>query len=185
MKAAVYPTVTSYGRNFEVGQDAIVISLDRFEPGAIGRDTNRKLFRDLLDKRLPRTGGVRRKIFSNGNLLDLCIDLSTGNPRAFLHLLNRALELGFSERGVMLATQQFVDQELLPYHQNLAKRLPKYAHHVSVGLDLLRGYIIPEIRSKNRREKKISYQSAFFTTPRKITEFEAGIGYPLLFGCPH
>ena len=37
VKAAVYPTVTSYGRNFEVGQDALVISLDRFEPGATGR----------------------------------------------------------------------------------------------------------------------------------------------------
>ena len=169
VKAAVYPTVTSYGRNFEVGQDAIVISLDRSEPGALGRATSRKLFRDLLDKRLPKSGTVRKRIFSNGNLLDLCIDLSTGNPRAFLHLLNRVLEIGFSERGVMLATQQFVDQELLPYHQNLAKRLPKYASHVSVGLDLLRGYVIPEIRAKNRREKKINYQSAFFTTTRTVS----------------
>ena len=169
VKAAVYPTVTSYGRNFEVGQDAIVISLDRFEPGAVGRSTNRALFRDLLDRRLPKTGSVRKRIFSNGNLLDLSIDLSTGNPRAFLHLLNRALEIGFSERAVLLATQQFVDQELLPYHQNLAKRLPKYAHHVAVGLDLLRGYLIPEIRAKNRREKKTNYQSAFFTTPRDVS----------------
>jgi hypothetical protein len=169
VKAAVYPTVTSYGRNFEVGQDAIVISLDRFEPGTTGRATNRKLFRDLLDRRLPKTGSVRKRIFSSGNVLDLCIDLSTGNPRAFLHLLNRVLEIGFSERAVMLATQQFVDQELLPYHQNLAKRLPKYAHHVSVGLDLLRGYIISEIRAKNRREKKSNYQSAFFTTPRDVS----------------
>lgn len=169
VKAAVYPTVTSYGRNFEVGQDAIVISLDRFEPGSTGRVANRLLFRDLLDKRLPKSGAVRKRIFSNGGLLDLCIDLSTGNPRAFLHLLNRVLEIGFSERGVLLATQQFVDQELLPYHQNLAKRLPKYANHVAVGLDLLRGHLIPEIRSKNRREKKINYQSAFFTTPRDVS----------------
>ncbi len=128
VKAAVYPTVTSYGRNFEVGQDAIVISLDRFEPGSTGRSTNRTLFRDMLDRRLPKTGSVRKRLFSNGQLLDLCIDLSTGNPRAFLHLLNRALESGFSERALLLATQQFVDQELLPYHQNLAKRLPKYPH---------------------------------------------------------
>ncbi len=69
VKAAVYPTVTSYGRNFEVGQDAIVISLDRFEPGAIGRNTNRKLFRDLLDKRLPRTGGLEGRSFQTGTSL--------------------------------------------------------------------------------------------------------------------
>ena len=28
VKAAVYPTVTSYGRNFEIGQDAIVLSTE-------------------------------------------------------------------------------------------------------------------------------------------------------------
>ena len=40
-KAAVYPFVTSYGRNFEVGHDAIVLSMDRFEPGQHGRSANR------------------------------------------------------------------------------------------------------------------------------------------------
>jgi len=169
VKAAVYPTVTSYGRNFEVGQDAIVISMDRFEPGEAGRSANRKLFRDLLDRRLPSKSPLRKKIFGKGELLDLCIDLSTGNPRAFLHLLNRAIDQGFSDRAITLATQEFVDQELLPYHLNLAKRLPKFASHVRVGLDLLRGYLIPEIRTKNHRQTKSGYQSAFFTVPRGMS----------------
>lgn len=136
-KAAVYPSVTSYGRNFEVGHDAIVLSMDRFEPGSHGREANRRLFRGIIDKRLPHNSALRKKIFSRGDLLDLCIDLSTGNPRAFLHLLNRALDGGFSERAVTLASQDFVDKELLPYHSNLAKRLPKFSPHVRVGLDLL------------------------------------------------
>jgi len=169
VKAAVYPTVTSYVRNFEVGQDAIVISMDRFEPGEAGRTANRRLFRDLLDRRLPAKSPLRKKVFSKGELLDLCIDLSTGNPRAFLHLLNRAIDQGFSDRAVTLATQEFVDQELLPYHVNLAKRLPKFASHVRVGLDLLRGYLIPEIRTKNHRQTKSGYQSAFFTVSRDMS----------------
>jgi hypothetical protein len=169
VKAAVYPTVTSYGRNFEVGQDAIVISMDRFEPGEAGRGANRKLFRDLLDRRLPAKSPLRKKLFSRGELLDLCIDLSTGNPRAFLHSLNRAIDHGFSDRAVTLATQEFVDQELLPYHQNLAKRLPTFASHVRVGLELLRGYLIPEIRTKNHRQTKSGYQSAFFTVSRGMS----------------
>lgn len=168
-KAAVYPSVTSYGRNFEVGHDAIVVSMDRFEPGQHGRTANRGQFREIIDKRLPPKSALRKKIFSKGDLLDLCVDLSTGNPRAFLHLLNRAVDNGFSERAVTLAAQEFVDKELLPYHQNLAKRLPKYASHVRSGLDLLRGYIIPEIRSKNHRQTKSSYQSAFFTLQRDIS----------------
>jgi len=169
VKAAVYPSVTSYGRNFEVGHDAIVLSMDRFEPGQHGRAANRQQFREIIDKRIPQKNPLRKTIFSKGELLDLCVDLSTGNPRAFLHLLNRALDNGFSERAVMLAAQDFVDKELLPYHQNLSKRLPKYASHVRTGLDLLRGYLIPEIRTKNHRQTKSAYQSAFFTFQRDIS----------------
>lgn len=169
VKAAVYPTITSYGRNFEVGQDAIVLSMDRFEPGEAGRRINRKLFRDMIIKRVTENSPLKKKIFQKGALLDLCIDLSSGNPRAFLHLLNSAYEKGFSERAVTLATQNYIDSELMPYHTNLSKRLPKYSNHVRVGLDLLRGYIIPEIRNKNFRVKKTAYQSAFFTVPRDIS----------------
>lgn len=169
VKAAVYPTITSYGRNFEIGQDAIVLSVDRFEPGEIGRKTTRSLFRNMLIKRLPPTASMKKKVFQRGELLDLCIDLSTGNPRAFLHLLSSAYENGFSERAITLAAQNYTDTELMPYHTNLSKRLPKYSNHVRVGLDLLRGYIIPEIRNKNFRVKKSDYQSAFFTVPRDIS----------------
>lgn len=168
-KAAVYPTVTSYGRNFEIGQDAIVLTVDRFEPGESGRSARRDQFRGIIERRLPERSQMRKTIFGKGELLDLCVELATGNPRAFLHLLNRAIDDGFSERAVTLSSQNFVDAELLPYHQNLAKRLPKYAHHVRVGMDLLRSYVIPEIKTKNSRETKSGYQSAFFTIQRDIS----------------
>ena len=169
VKAAVYPTVTSYGRNFELGHDAIVLSMDRFETGTAGRQANRALFRDMLSRRLPKTGKIRKELFSKGYLLDQCIDLSTGNPRAFFHLLIRTIDKGYSDRALLLATQEFVDQELLPYHLNLSKRLPKYGNHVRVGFDMLRGYIIPEIRNKNFRTKKSKYQSAYFTIQRDMS----------------
>ena len=76
VKAAVYPSVTSYGRNFEVGQDAIVIQMDRFETGASGRDANRALFRDMLSKRIPKNGTLRKHLFSKGYLLDRCIPVN-------------------------------------------------------------------------------------------------------------
>ncbi len=168
-KAAVYPSVTSYGRNFEVGHDAIVLSMDRFEPGESGRKLNRKQFREIIEKRLALKSPIRKKIFERGEQLDLTIDLSSGNPRAFLHMLIRAIDGGMSDRAVMLAAQDFIDKELLPYHNNLAKRLPKFSSHVRVGLEMLRGYIIPEIRSKNHKETKSGYQSAFFTIQRNVS----------------
>lgn len=170
-KAAVYPTVTNYGRNFEVGQDAIVLPVIRFDPGETGRRENRLHFRAILDKRLPKNSSQRRKIFQRGAELDLCIDLSNGNPRALLHILNNALSRSetLSERSVGLAVQSYVDQALIPYHQSLSKRLPIYASHIRVGLDLLRGYLVPEIRTKNHRRTKSEYQSAFFTIQRDMS----------------
>jgi len=169
VKAAVYPTVTSYGRNFEIGQDAIVIKMDRFETGLAGRKTNRELYRSILLKRLPQKGKLRKDILSKGKILDQCIDLSTGNPRSFLHLLNSTIDKGYSDRALLLATQEFVDTSLLPYHNNLTKRLPKYSHHVRTGIDLLKDYIIPQIREKNHRKKKKQYQSAYFTIQRDMS----------------
>lgn len=168
VKAAVYPSITSYGKNFEIGQDAILITLGQFEPGSSGRDNARKLYRELLVRRTLKAGKLRKEIFSKGELLDQCIHLSSGNPRAFLHLFNRVYERGYTDRALLLSTQDYIDQELLPYHLGLAKRLPKYSHHVKIGLDILREYIIPEIRIKNNREKKTKYQSAFFTLQRDM-----------------
>lgn len=167
VKAAVYPSITNYGKNFEIGHDAILINLGDFEPGVSGRDASRKQYRALITKRIPE-GKLRKEVFSKGELLDQCIHLSTGNPRAFLHLFNRVYDRGYTERALLLATQDYVDQELLPYHLGLSKRLPKYAPHVKLGLDILREYIIPEIRKKNTREKKTQYQSAFFTLQRDM-----------------
>lgn len=168
VKAAVYPSITSYGKNFEIGHDAILIPLGLMETGGNARNSSRKLYREIITKRTPETGNLRKQIFAKGEVLDQCIHLSSGNPRAFLHLFNRLWDRGYSERALLLATQDFVDQELLPYHMGLTKRLPKYSHHVKLGMDVLRGYIIPEIKIRNNRDKKVNFQSAFFTIQRDM-----------------
>ncbi len=168
VKAAVYPTVTSYGKNFEIGHDAILISLDRFETGA-GLRQMRELFREIFNKRTPETGNIRKQIYAKGDLLDQCIYMSCGNPRAFLHILLRAWDKGYNIYGVNTAIQEYVDEELIPYHNQVARRLPRFANHVSIGLELSRNYLIQEIRDKNAREKKSGYQSAFFTIDRDIS----------------
>ncbi|MFZ3408124.1 zinc ribbon domain-containing protein [Vibrio chagasii] len=169
VKAAVYPSITSYGKNFEIGHDAILIPLGEIETGSVARNSSRKLYREIITKRTPETGSLRKQIFAKGEVLDQCIHLSSGNPRAFLHLFNRLWDKGYTERALLLSTQDFVDQELLPYHLGLSKRLPKYSHHVKLGIDVLRGYIIPEIKVRNNREKKVNYQSAFFTIQRDMS----------------
>jgi hypothetical protein len=168
VKAAVYPTVTSYGKNFEIGHDAILISLDRFDTGS-GLNEMRELFRDIFIKRTEDHLGLRKRVFAKGNLIDQCIYMSSGNPRAFLHILLRAFDNGYSKYGVSTAIQEYVDAELIPYHNQVARRLPRFSNHVSLGLILTRNYLIQEIRLKNSREKKSGYQSAFFTIDRDIS----------------
>ena len=168
VKAAVYPTVTSYGRNFEIGHDAILLSLDRFDTGT-GLMQMRELFRGIFDKRTEGKNSLRRKVYNRAELLDQCIYMSSGNPRAFLHILLRALDKNFNAYGVTLATQDYVSEELIPYHDQVARRLPRYANHVSIGLDLTRNYLIKAIKDKNSRPKKRGFLSAFFTVDSDIS----------------
>ncbi len=160
--------------------------MDRLDHSVEGRNANRELFRSMLLKRLPATGSLNKKIFAKGHVLDLCIYLSTGNPRAFLHLLNLSLEkseqlnTGFSERAIVLAAQEFVDRELLPYHHNLAKRLPKFSYHVKIGVDLLINYIIKELKNKNYNFKKNNDQSAFFTVEQRNMSAHLSLALNLL-----
>ncbi len=169
VKAAVYPSVTSYGKNFEIGHDALLISLDRFETGSSGLANVKVLFRDILDKRIKHKPSIKKALFSKGDLLDQCIYASTGNPRAFFHILLNANDKGFNVYGVQNAIQEYVDLELLPYHKQVSKRLPRFANHCTLGYELIKSYIIPEIKQKNFRTKKSSYQSAFFTIDRECS----------------
>ncbi|PHK33582.1 hypothetical protein VF13_38310, partial [Nostoc linckia z16] len=169
VKAAVYPTVTSYGKNFEIGHDALLISLDRFETGTAGLDSVRVLFRDILFRRIPDKGSIKKDLLSKGELLDQCIFASTGNPRAFFHILLKAAEKGYNIYGVQLAIQEYVDIELLPYHKQVSKRLPRFAKHCTLGYELIKSYIIPQIKEKNSRDKKSGSQSAFFTIDRECS----------------
>jgi hypothetical protein len=168
VKAAVYPTVTSYGKNFEIGHDAILISLDRFDTGS-GLAEVRNLFREIFIKRTEEHLALRKRVFAKGELIDQCIYMASGNPRAFLHILLRAFDKGYSTYGVSSAIQEYVDAELIPYHNQVARRLPRFSNHVSHGLTLTRNYIIRAIRIKNSREKKTVTQSAFFTIDRDIS----------------
>jgi hypothetical protein len=113
VKAAVYPSITSYGKNFEIGHDAILIPLGTFETGASGRGASVERYRELLSLRT--SNALKNKIFKKGQLLDQCIHLSSGNPRAFLHLFNRLWDRGYTNPALLLATQDYVDQELIPY----------------------------------------------------------------------
>jgi hypothetical protein len=73
-----------------------------FEPGTLGREASRKLYRELITKRITERK-LRKEIFSKGVLLDQGIHLSSVNPRSFLHLFNRVYDRGYTDRALLLA----------------------------------------------------------------------------------
>jgi hypothetical protein len=169
VKVAVYPGVTSYGGNFEYGQDAIPIPLERYDMyTSSARNENRTFFRELLSKRLGNSP-LAKKFFNRGEALDLAIYLSNGNPRALLHIMSKFDgKEEFSVRNVLLRAAEYVESELVLYHKELSKRLPRLASIVDLGFDVLRNYIVPEIKKKNEgKGPAYRKQTAFFTLEKE------------------
>ncbi len=172
VKAATYPGITSYGGNFEIGQDAVKISIssidENLSPVLQGL---RKHFRELLQKRIvPSNFG---ELVKRGEALDLLILLSNGNPRIFLQTVSKWIaSKEYSKRSALAASNDFIATELVNYHLGLKKRLPRFISHIALGMDFIKGHIIPELQKKNEGkgiEPKI--QTVYFTV-ESIIQFK-------------
>lgn len=168
-KAATYPGVTTYGRNFEIGHDAVRISLGTFEENLPEkRELLRGHFRELLRKRV--STGLYNKMTKQGDGLDLLIHLSHGNPRLFLQTVskwNASKEL--SKRSALQCSNEFVAAELESYHAGLKQRLPRFASHIDLGLSLVKAHLVPEIQKKNQNKgTDPSIQTIYFTIESSI-----------------
>ena len=164
VKAAVYPGSTSYGGNFEEGQDAIKLSfssIDENLPDA--RHRLRNHFRELLKKRLPATDFG--KLADRGEALDMLILLSNGNPRMFLQAISKLISSKeISKRSALSASNNFVSTELINYHLGLKKRLPRFASHIDLGIELVKAHLIPELQRKNEgKGESPKIQTVYFT----------------------
>ena len=164
VKAAVYPGITSYGGNFEIGQDAIKLSFSSIDENLQNaRDQLRKHFRELLQKRLPAPDFG--KLANRGEALDMLILLSNGNPRMFLQAISKLISSKeISKRSALSASNDFVSTELISYHAGLKKRLPRFASHIDLGIELVKAHLIPELQKKNQgKGEDPKIQTVYFT----------------------
>lgn len=164
VKAAVYPGITSYGGNFEVGQDAVRIIWGAFEESTSrGRQDLILHFRGLLEKRLK--GAKYGSLVKRGEALDLAILCSNGNPRAFLQIVSKMLSSGeISKRSALKAVTDYMLEELTQYHLGLKDRLPRFRSHIELGMSFLKGHLVPELQRKNQgKPSETDTQSVYFT----------------------
>lgn len=166
VKVAVYPGITNYGGNFEYGQDAIPIPLERNDLySQSARKKNIQFYRELLQKRLQARSDLSKKFFQRGEVLDLIICLSNGNPRGFMHIVSKLVQDGeISTRNAILKSSEYIENELLKYHKDLKQRLPKITSVIDLGFDVVKNYILSELQMKNEgKAPGFKKQSVFFT----------------------
>jgi len=169
VKAATYPGITSYGGNFEIGQDAIKLSIssidENLEPA---RKELRLHFRQLLQKRVPSL--LYGKLAERGEALDLLILLSNSNPRVFLQTVSKWVSSKeYSKRSALAASNNFIAMELVNYHLGLKKRLPRFASHIDLGMGLLKAHLVPELQKKNEgKGANPRIQTVYFTMESTI-----------------
>ncbi len=169
VKAATYPGITTYGGNFEIGHDAIKLSISSFDENlADERAAVREHFRALLRLRIPPKDFKR--ITARGEALDLLVFLSHGNPRMFLQTVSKWLPSDeFTKRSALAASNNFVSHELTTYHLGLKQRLPRFASHIDLGMTLIKAHMVPELQKKNQgKGPNPRVQTAYFTVEATI-----------------
>lgn len=169
VKAATYPGITSYGGNFEIGQDAVKLSISSIDENLeTARNVLRQHFRNLLKKRIPPS--LYGELVERGEALDLLILLSNGNPRVFLQTVSKWVSSKeYSKRSALSASNNFIATELVKYHLGLKKRLPRFASHIDLGMDLVKGHLVPELQKKNEgKGSDPKVQTVYFTMESTI-----------------
>jgi hypothetical protein len=174
VKAATYPGITSYGGNFEIGHDAIKLSISSTDENLEQSQAKlRSHFRDLLGKRVPAPDF--KGLVSRGEALDRLILLSHGNPRMFLQTVSKwVANKEYSKRSALAASNEFVSSELVSYHMGLKKRLPRFSAHIDLGMALVAAHLVPELQKKNEgKGPDPRVQTVYFTAdptvPYKVT----------------
>lgn len=169
VKAATYPGITSYGGNFEIGQDAVKLNISSIDENlSQARDVLRQHFRALLEKRIRST--LYGKLADRGDALDMLILLSNGNPRVFLQTVSKWVSSKeYSKRSALAASNEFIAAELVKYHLGLKQRLPRFASHIDLGMDLVKAHLIPELQKKNEgKGADPKVQTTYFTMETTI-----------------
>lgn len=136
-KVAVYPYITSYGRDFEIGHDAVSLTIER----PIEDDSYMNFFREVAMQRVD--GTELTDAFSQmPQHLDLLIKACFGNPRALLHLITQLPMRGtLQPYDVLNAIKNYVDNEHLKYLHNLRDRLRRFRQVIVLAEDLLQQFV--------------------------------------------
>lgn len=165
-KAAVYPGISSYGKDFDYGQDARVIRLDRKPED---KEKYFDFFEKILEKRL--SGDELWKTLSkNQNILEAIIIACFGNPRHLFLLIDELGQNVPTTRDLPKIIKSYVEQNLWKYYLGLGKRLERFKAQVNTGYNFITSIVIPDLRAQDNkwRERKKPELSIYFAIESEL-----------------
>ena len=168
-KAAVYPAVTHYGKDFDPAHDGTKITIDRTENDKDYLD----FFTNLLKRRIPEINPLWKKLTSDPEILDSLCYACSGNPRFLFHLVDifdLSTRTSVSNTSIHTTCRKFVHDDLWAFHDNNGDRSKSIAKSAELGHKFIVGSVIPALSSQNNnwREKSTPQFSIFFTVASDI-----------------
>lgn len=153
IKAAVYPNTTNYGRDFDIGHDAIVLPIDR----PIENSEGMALFKELVQKRFAGTT-LGKALGKSETPTSFLVKMSGGNPRWFIHLLNHlnhSTSSAITNTEALSVAKDLPGNTLWPYLTNLKKNFPSKRKYVDSAVNLAQIFI-EGIKESNKDIKRES-----------------------------
>lgn len=165
-KAAVYPGISSYGKDFDYGHDARVLHLDR---SLEDQEKYIKFFKEILKKRIGKDK-MWDNLNKNPEVLDALIIACFGNPRHLFLLFDEINSTIPTRKEIINMIKSYVDQTLWKYYLGLEKRLERFKVPVDTGYNFISSTVIPDIRSRNNdwRKKSKPEISIYFSIENEI-----------------
>jgi len=152
VKAAVYPFVTSYGKDFDIGQDAQMLRVDRnYE-----EDTTDSFYEEFFSKRI--VDDITKK-YIDKDIKRFIRVAAGGNPRWIIHILSRLAspKEKITSTELIAAAKYFSDETLWPFLENLGHRLRSRRKYIDVAISLTQSFV-EDLRSANKDVAKGSEQ---------------------------
>lgn len=166
-KAAVYPAVTYYGKDFDPAHDASRITVDRVEKDRDYID----FFMELLKRRIPSDSELWKKLTEDEEVVRTLCYACFGNPRLLFHLIDiyDTRSKASSVSAVFETCRRFLQDDLWAFHDNTASR-SKFETAAKLGHSFIVGDIVPSLAAYNNRwrEKDSTQLSIYFTISSDI-----------------
>lgn len=173
IKASTYPHTTNYGRDFDVGHDAIILPVER----EVENDDGMQFFHELIRLRFAGTP-LGRTLERSQQQVELMIKASGGVPRWFIHILNavgQTPQSTLDTNRVLAAIKEFPDITLWPFLQKIRGGLRAQRKFVDTAKELAL-VLIEQLREYNQVRRRPTPYVAISSNKTVPFRVHAGLG---------